>query len=61
MPFKADAARRHRISKQRRRVANWPECDAALRGRGSLTVWFTEVAIAAWQALPRITYGGQPS
>ena len=61
MPFKANAARRHHIPKQRRRVTNWPEYDAALRGRGSLTVWFTEEAIAAWQALPRITRGGQPS
>ena len=28
--------------------------------RGSLTVWFTEVAIAAWRAEPRTTRGGQP-
>ena len=61
MPFKANAARRHHIPKQRRRVTNWSEYDAALRGRGSLTVWFTKEAIAAWQALPRITRGGQPS
>ena len=59
MPFKANAARRHHIPKQRRRVTNWLEDDAALRGRGSLTVWFTEEAIATWQALPRITRGGQ--
>ena len=26
---------------------------------GSLTVWFTEEAIAAWQATPRTTRGGQ--
>ena len=32
----------------------------ALRQRGSLTVWFTEAAIAAWQAEPRATPGGQP-
>ena len=42
-------------------MTNWPEYDAALRGRGSLTVWFTEEAIAAWQALPRISRSGQPS
>src|SRR5205085_8522957 len=34
--------------------------DAALRQRGSLTVWFTEEAIAAWRAEPRTTRGGQP-
>jgi hypothetical protein len=27
---------------------------------GSLTVWFTDEAIAAWQAEPRTTPGGQP-
>src|SRR4051795_2159978 len=60
MPFKANAARRHRIPKQRRRITNWAEYDAALRQRGSLTVWFTEDAIAAWHAEPRTTPGGQP-
>jgi hypothetical protein len=38
---------------------NWAEYDAALRGRGSLTVWFTDAAIAAWTAEPRVTRGGQ--
>src|SRR5690349_88683 len=60
MPFKANAPRRHHIPKQRRRVTNWAEYDAALRQRGSLTVWFTEEAIAAWEAEPRTTPGGQP-
>src|SRR3954468_23985231 len=60
MPFKANADRRHHIPKQRRRVTNWAEYDAALRQRGSLTVWFTEEAIAAWRAEPRTTPGGQP-
>jgi hypothetical protein len=59
VPFKANAARRHRIPKQRHRVKNWAEYDAALRQRGSLTVWFTEEAIAAWRAEPRTTRGGQ--
>ncbi|MDQ2763591.1 MAG: IS5 family transposase [Pseudomonadota bacterium] len=30
-----------------------------MRQRGRLTVWFTEEAIAAWQATPRTTHGGQ--
>src|ERR1051325_7037438 len=60
MPFKANAAPRHRIPKQQRRVMNWAEYDAALRQRGSLTVWFTAAAIAAWHAEPRTTPGGQP-
>src|SRR3712207_3439753 len=60
VPFKANAARRHRIPKQRHRVTNWAEYDAALRQRGSLTVWFTDAAIAAWRAEPRTTPSGQP-
>src|SRR4051794_2367451 len=60
VPFKANAARRHRIPRQRHRVTNWADYDAALRQRGSLTVWFTDEAIAAWRAEPRTTPGGQP-
>jgi len=59
VPFKANADRRHRIPRQRFRVTNWREYDASLRQRGSLTVWFTEEAIAAWMAAPRTTRGGQ--
>jgi hypothetical protein len=59
MPFKANAARRHCIPKQRHRVRNWAEYDAALRQQGSLTVWFSDEAIAAWRAEPRTTRGGQ--
>ena len=60
MPFKANADRRHHIPKQRHRVTNWRQYDAALRQRGSLTVWFTDEAIAGWRAQPRTTPGGQP-
>jgi hypothetical protein len=56
MPFKANADRRHRIPKQRRRITNWAEYDAALRQRGSLTGWFTQAAIAAWHAEPRTSW-----
>ena len=59
MPFKANAERRHHIPKQRHRVTNSASYDAALRQRGSLTVWFTDAAIAAWKAEPRTTRGGQ--
>ena len=60
MPFKANADRRHHIPKQRHRATNSAAYDAALRQRGSLTVWFTEEAIATWTAEPRTTRGGQP-
>src|SRR5215212_2365057 len=61
VPFKAKAACRHHIPKQRHRVTNWAEYDAGLRARGSLTVWFTPEAIAAWVAAPRTSRGGQAS
>src|SRR3712207_6056857 len=48
MPYKANEARRHRIPRARYRVTNWPEYDRALQHRGSLTVWVTPEALAAW-------------
>jgi hypothetical protein len=59
MPFKANAARRHNIPKQKRKVTNWAAYDASLRQRGSLTVWFSDEAIAAWQAAPGQTEAGR--
>jgi hypothetical protein len=60
LPFKATADRRHHIPKQRHRVTNWAAYDAGLRARGSLTIWFTAEAVAAWGAELRTTRGGQP-
>jgi len=59
LPFKLNQDRRHHIPKQKHRVTNSAACDAALRQRGSLTVWFTDEAVAAWKAEPRTTSGGQ--
>ena len=59
MLFKVNAGRRHHIPKQRHRVTNTAAYDAALRQRGSLTVWFTDATIAAWKAQPRTTRGGR--
>ncbi|CAO3419956.1 Transposase [Azospirillum doebereinerae] len=42
-------------------MTNWSEYDAALRQRGSLTVWFSEEAIKGWKAAARRTPGGQAS
>src|SRR5215203_5963807 len=61
VPFKAKATCRRHIPKQQHRVTNWAAYDAALRQRGSLTVWFTPEAVAAWAAAPRTTRGGQAS
>src|SRR5215213_751421 len=60
LPFRLNQDRRHHIPRQQRTVTNWPAYDASLRQRGSLTVWFTDEAIAAWAAEPRTTRGGQP-
>src|SRR4051812_34865024 len=60
------------VQGQRRRLPSSPRQAAApgderarvgrrrLRQRGSLTVWFTQEASAAWRAEPRTTRGGQP-
>jgi hypothetical protein len=59
MPHKYNADRRHRIPKTRYKVTNWPAYEGGLRQRSSLTIWFTDEAIAAWRAAPRTTLGGQ--
>src|SRR5580693_3537184 len=60
MPFKLNQDRRHHIPRQRHKVTNWPVYEASLHQRGSLTIWFTDEAVAAWEAEPRTTRGGQP-
>jgi len=60
LPFKLNQSRRRYIPRARRRVTNWPAYKASLRQRGSLTVWFTDEAVAAWAAEPRTSRGGQP-
>src|SRR3954453_23938901 len=59
MPHKYNADRRHHIPSARYKVTNWSAYEAGLRQRGSLTIWFSEEAVAAWQAAPRTTPGGQ--
>ena len=51
---------RSHIPRQKFRLStNWRDYEAALRSRGSLTIWFTAKAIADWRAQPRATPGGQ--
>ena len=59
MPYRFNEPRRHRIPRARYRVQNWPEYDRALQQRGSLTVWVTPEALAAWQP-PRTGRRGRP-
>src|ERR687884_677642 len=59
MPYKANEPRRHKITRARYRVQNWPDYDRALQQRGNLTVWVTPEALAAWQP-PRTGQRGRP-
>ncbi len=59
MPFKHNAAHRHRIPETRYRVQNWPAYEAGLKRRGDLTLWLDEAALTRWQAPRRTTPGGQ--
>lgn len=60
VPYKATAARRHHIARPKWRLTNGAAYDAALRQRGSLTVWVTDEPIEQWKAPPRTIPGGQP-
>jgi len=60
LPFKLNQDRRHHVRRQKHRVTNSAVYDADLRQHGSLTVWFTDEAIAGWRAAPRTIPGGQP-
>jgi transposase len=61
MPYKFTEGRRHKFAKAKYRLTNWPEYDAALVRPGSLTVWFTPEAVAAWHAPATGERGGQPT
>jgi hypothetical protein len=51
MPYQTNDTRR-KFSQARYRVKNWSKYDQALQQRGSLTVWVTPEAIAAWHPPP---------
>src|SRR5919199_6217550 len=60
MPYRANAAQHHLFPKAQYKVKNWGEYDQALQQRGSLTIWFTPEAVAAWQATPTGKRGRSP-
>ena len=43
MPYKHNESRRNKFTKPKYKVTNWPEYNDALRQRGDITIWFTEV------------------
>ena len=49
MPHKHNADRRHHFPKMAFKVRNWPEYEAGLRRRGSLTLWIEDAALEGWQ------------
>lgn len=59
MPLKFNSRGRHHIPRQRHPVTNWQDYDTALRNRVSLTIRFTEEALAGWKAQPRTSPDGQ--
>ena len=44
----------------RYRVRNWPEYNRALVGRGRLTLWLDETAVAGWRANDQSVAPGRP-
>ena len=51
MPYKYSESRRHKFTKPKYKVTNWPDYNAALRRRGDITIWFTEEAIDQWHPI----------
>ncbi len=46
MPYKLRDARRHKFSKARYKINNWPDYNEALKQRGNITIWFSTKAIS---------------
>ena len=51
MPNKHNDERRHHIPKMSFQVQNWPEYEAGLRRRGSLTLWIEDAVLDRWQSV----------
>jgi hypothetical protein len=51
MPHKHNDDRRRHIPKMAFKVQNWPEYEAGLRRRGSLTLWIEDAALDHWQTV----------
>jgi len=48
MPYTLKDPVRHKFTKKSYNVRDWAKYDEGLKNRGSLTIWFSEDAIAAW-------------
>jgi len=45
VPYKHSESRRHKFTKTKYKVTNWPKYNEDLRRRGDITIWFTEEAL----------------
>ena len=61
MPNKIQDPYRHKFARAKYKISNSREYDQSLKNRGSLTVWFSEEAIAKWnnRVLKQKKRGGQ--
>ena len=51
MPYKLKDPVRHKFDKKSYNVRDWKKYDENLKNRGSLTIWFSEEAIASWNSV----------
>ena len=61
MPYMLKDSVRHKFTKKSYNVRDWAKYDEGLKNRGSLTIWFSEDAVAAWNHVKRdkLKRGGQ--
>ncbi len=61
MPYTLKNPVRHKFTKKSSNVRDWAKYDEGLKNRGSLTIWFSEDAIAAWNHVKcdKMKRGGQ--
>jgi hypothetical protein len=57
MPNKYPKKKGWNVPKQKYKLSNWSDYNAALRSRGDITVWLSEDAIAQWYAACRVYDG----
>lgn len=57
MPNKYPEKKGWKVPKQKHKITNWSDYNAALRKRGDITVWLSEEAIGKWYETDRIYDG----
>ena len=57
MPNKYAKKKGWNVPKQKYKLSNWSDYNAALRSRGDITAWLSEAAIAQWYVQDRVYDG----